>query len=252
MQPVVEQNNWGAPLQQQAYGQPQQPYPPFPPQGQWQKRNRMGFVGKFKKLKFAVILMLLLQIATLYFLINPINLINQLDAVQVVNKVSSKVSVPPSEVPQVIARVNDGKQLASADSLRKENAIQAEVYKDAQDGDYVLLYSSKMIIYRQSTDTVIYEGNTPAAILQKTQKDLMDKVIAKAKAANVISQDSSEQPQLSSVTDAAKLRQENPTFYSDVAKDDIIALFPTAGKVVLYRSANDSIVKVGNFKLNIN
>lgn len=256
MQPVVEQNNWGTPLQQQPYAQPQGTHQQY---NYGAMPNQLPKLGKGKRfyprLKFAKLFMLvifLLQVLTVYLLINPINLINQLNAVQIVNRVASKVSVPPSEVPQVVARVGDGKTLPSADDLRKENEIQAQVYKDAQNGDYVLLYSSKMIVYREATDTVLYQGDTPTNILQKAQKELMDKVVAKAKAQSIVAASSEETPQLSTITDIAKLKQENAAFYAEGANNDVIALFPTAGKVVLYRPQTDTIVKSGNFKLNIN
>jgi|GEM_PF-6604253 len=256
MQPAVEQNNWEPPLQRQPYAQPQGAsnhygnYHAMP--NQLPKKPRFGILRKIRPMSLVVLLMVILQIATLYFLINPINLINQLNTVQIVNRVSSKVSVPPSELPQVVARVGDGKSLPSADDLRKENEIQAQVYKEVQNGDYVLLYSSKMIVYRESNDTVLYQGDTPTVILQKAQQTLMDKVIAVAKKDGIIDAKNEERPQLSTITDIAKLKQENTSFYTQGANNDVIALFPTTGKIVLYRPQTDSIVKTGNFKLNIN
>lgn len=52
---------------------------------------------------------------------------------------------PADEEPVIASVIN-------ADSLRKENA---DFYKDAQDGDTLLIYSSKALIYRQSENKII-------------------------------------------------------------------------------------------------
>lgn len=213
--------------------------------------KRGGVLEFVKSMKFLAAMVIVLQLVIIFLLVNPINLLNQLNAVQVINKVSSLVVVPPNEVPQVIAQVGDKKNLPTADELREENAIQAAVYKDAQDGDYVLLYSNKMIVYREKENRVIYEGDTPAAILQKTQQDILTKVTTKAKDAGIISSSSDEVPQLSTITDVANLQKENPSFYSNAANDDVIALFQSAGKIVIYRPDTDTIVNSGSYNFNI-
>lgn len=216
-----------------------------------QSKSGNKIISTMKSMKFFVFLVVVLQLVIIFILVNPINLLNQLSAVQIINKVSSKVVVPPNEVPQVIAQVGDLKNLPDADALKKENAIQAEIYKDAQNGDYVLLYSSKMIIYRSAEDKVIYEGDTPASVLKKTQEGLVTKVVSKAKDLGLISASSEENPQLSIISDVAALKNENPVFYTNAANNDVIALFQQSGKILLYRPDTDTVINSGTFNVSI-
>lgn len=210
-----------------------------------------GVMSFIKSMKFLALVIIVLQIIIIFILVNPINLVNQLTAVQVINKVTSKVVVPPSEVPQVIAKIGDITNLPTADELREENAIQAEIYKDAEDGDYVLLYTTKMIIYRASTDTVIYEGDTPSKVLSNAQQAILDKIVAKAKELDLIAEDSEEVPQLSVISDVTSLKQENPTFYKDAQANDVIGLFQTSSQILIYRPDTDKVVNSGAFNFAI-
>lgn len=213
--------------------------------------RKRGVLEFIKSMRFLAVMVIALQLIIIFLLVNPINLINQLNTVQVINKVASLAVVPPNEVPEVIAQVGDVKNLVSADELRNGNAIQASVYKDAQDGDYVLLYSTKMVIYREKENRIIYEGDTPSAILQKTQEDIVTKLIAKAKEEGVINSSSEEVPQLSVINDVANTQKENPEFYRNAANNDIIAMFRTEGKVLIYRPDTDSIINSGTYNFNI-
>lgn len=214
-------------------------------------RKVHGVFSYIKSMKFLVLIVIVLQIIIVFILINPINLSNQLTAIQVINKVASKVVVPPNEVPQIIAKIGDITNLPTAEDLKKENAIQAEIYKDAQDGDYVLLYTTKMVIYRSSTDTVIYEGGTPSKVLSDAQQAILDKIVAKAKEIDLIREDSEEVPNLSVISNIASLKQEDPTFYADAANNDIVALFQTSSKILLYRPDTDKVVNSGAFNFTV-
>lgn len=252
MQPVVDHNNWNNNYQQMPQAH-QQGIPQLSQLRQQAKKDSKfkRLLGVISSVKFLLAVLVLLQVVVLYLVINPINLVNQLSVVQIVNRVASKVSVPPTEVPLVVARVGDSRNLPSAEDLRKENEIQAQVYKDVQNGDYVISYPSKMVIYRESSDTVLYQGDTPRTILEKSQQDIINKVVSKAKAQGIIANNSQEVPQVSSVTDATELKKQNASFYANAINNDIIAVFPTAGKVVIFRATNDTIINSGNFRMNI-
>src|SRR5690606_31739246 len=158
----------------------------------------------------------------LIVIINPAAVFEQLDAVRVINLVSRQVSVPPSEVP-VIARVGDNKLLPNLDTLKSQNEVNAQVYKDARDGDYVLGFTSKLVIYRLADNKIIYEGDNPQKILENTQKAIVENVVKKAKERGLIQNDSDETPQVAVVTDPNALRQANPEFYRDAQQNDILA-----------------------------
>ena len=211
-------------------------------------RNRiLTFVAS---MKFLVIVIIILQIIVIYFLINPINLISQLSSVQVLNKVAA-LTVVPTEIPNV-GVVGDNKTLPDIETIKKANSVQAQVFKDAKNGDYVLNYTTKFVIYRESENKLIYDGDSPTSIINKAQETILTNVTAKAKELGVIDNNSTEQPQLQAVTDAATLKSSNSTFYSDVQNDDVVALFAQAKKIVLYRPSTNTIIKYGQYEFVIN
>jgi hypothetical protein len=199
-----------------------------------------GVVSKLTAVKFLLLLVLIAQVATVWFVINPPYLAQQTIANQVVQEVAKLTTVNISEQPQV-AVVTD------ADQLREENSVQASVYKDAQKGDYVIAFTDKMIIFRRPDQKIVYEGDSPATIANKNEATISDAVIAKAKEAGLIASDSTEKPQLSVVTDAAAVKTQDATFYANVANDDIIASFPTARVIILYRSSTGNMINSGTF-----
>lgn len=219
--------------------------------GDTQKR-RLGFLNKdifrkFTSIKFLAVLIVIFQLIILYFLINPINILNQLNSVQIINKVSKLTVVPAGELPTAIGTVGDNTLLPNAETLRKDNEIQAQVYKDVKDGDYVLVYSSKMIVFRDSENRVIYEGPTPAQILNNNQQTIVTNLIKKVKDSGIITQDNDETPQLRIITtELADLQRVNPEFYADAKENDIVAIFARENKMVLYRADTDAVVKYGD------
>lgn len=198
-------------------------------------------------LPLVLLLILLLQGVIVYYILNPYGIYQQLQSVQTINKVSKATQVPPNEFPQV-GVIGDGKNLAKADDIRKGNAIDAQIYKDAKDGDYVLGYSSKLVIYRPSDDHVVYDGQTPQAQLASSQKQLVDQVIAKAKSAKAIPETYNSTPQVSVVQDPDQLKKTNE-FYADAQKNDVVAIFSNPDLIMIYRPSADAVVKTGSFKL---
>jgi hypothetical protein len=171
-----------------------------------------------------------------------------LTTVQVINKITKNVPIPPNELPQV-GIIGDKKNLQDVDTLKKGNAIDAEIYKDAQNGDYVLGYTSKLIIYRASEDKVIYEGDTPQSKINQTQQNLISLVQKKALSEGLIKSDTAV-PQASIVTDPEKVKESNE-FYKDVQTNDIVANFSSPDLIIIYRPSTDSIVKSGQISLTV-
>jgi hypothetical protein len=222
----------------------------------------MDYSGRAKKMRFDLggatnwlsknvfyIFLLVLQLGILYLLINPINLYNQLDTVGVINSVG-KVAVAPPGLPTAVARVGDGTTLAKADDLRKGNQIDAVVYKDAQDGDYVLGYQGKTIIYRKGENKIVYNDKSAQVLLQESQQNLVALVLKKSQDAGIVAKDYNTAPAVSVVTDADAVKKINE-FYSVVQKDDLVAQFSKPDVVVVYRPSTDQIVKSGSFALVI-
>jgi hypothetical protein len=206
----------------------------------------------------AIVLILIFQAAILYLFLNPINLLNQLSTVQVINDVTKLVSenkdggqVPPNELPQV-GVIGDGKNLKNIDELKKGNAIDAEIYKDAQNGDYVVGYTSKLVIYRPSEKKVIYNGETPQQKLNQNQQAQQQVIVTVSKAAldAKLITEQTPVPQASVVTDAEKVKAGN-AFYSVVQNNDIIATYSNPDLIVIYRPSEQKIVKSGKIEIAI-
>jgi hypothetical protein len=202
----------------------------------WQQINRF--------MPLLVLVVLALQLVTLFFFFNPPFLANQNLINQITSEVAKLTAVNPYETPTMAV-------VSSAEDLRKQNDIMKQVYKDAQEGDYVLAYSDKLILYRRNENKVIYQGPTPNQILNDSQAKLVAEITEAAVKAGIVKSDSEDKPQLSTVVDPAALKQQDPIFYADVQKDDIRAVFPKSEIVVVYRLATKQIVKSGKVTTTI-
>lgn len=209
-------------------------------------RNILRRLSSVRVLAFLIIAF---QLVILFVLVNPMNIINQLSFGEIVSKVS-KLTALPSETPEAIGTVGDNILLPSAELLRSGRNIDAEIYKNALDGDFVLLYSNKMIIFRESENRVIYEGDTPTEVMKNNQDKLVADLIEKVKAEGIIDQDNSEIPQLLLIKSKLEvLKSNNPNLYADAQENDIVAIFAEANKIVLYRSEGKIIIKHGDLSI---
>lgn len=196
--------------------------------------------------KFLVAAIIVVQILILIVFLNPVGLLNQFSANQLINKIGTLTSIP-NETPLAMGQLGVN-SFPSSEQLKEQDLESAQVYKDALDQDYLVIYSTKMIIFRESENRIIYEGPTPNQIFLENQKDIAEKLIAKAKEQGIISQDSAEAPYLKQITtDLEDLKDVNSAFYNNAAVSDVIAILVIENKLILYRPSNDSIV--GNLDL---
>ncbi|MFQ5492570.1 MAG: hypothetical protein ACE5DX_00200 [Candidatus Dojkabacteria bacterium] len=193
------------------------------------------------------VVLFVLQLVTLYLVVNPPYLAQQNLTRQVIDEVSQMVEVNPFETPIVSV-------VADAESLRSANNIQGDVYANAQDGDYVLGFSDKMVIYRRETGEVVYEGESPGSILNKNQQNLRQSVINAAQTKGLIPEGEEVNPQMSVVTDPAVLRSQDASFYANVQEGDVIAVFPSKQLIVLVRAneSGTSVIQSGSYTTSIN
>ncbi len=212
----------------------------------------LSVLRRLFSLNTLVSIVLILQLIFLYFLLNPINVFNQLNSVNIINKISAnkEIALPVTELPQ-IGVIGDGVKLKDIESIKKENQVDGEIYKNAANGDYVLGYSSKLVVYRPSNDTIIYNGPTPQMKLQETQGAILGLVVKKAKDAKLIPAEYNTAPQVSIVTSADEMRKVNADFYALVAKDDLVASFNNPSVVMIYRPSEDKIIKSGTIQVAI-
>jgi hypothetical protein len=196
-----------------------------------------------------IVAVLIMQLLFLYFLLNPINLVNNLNSVNIVNEVVKTENLPINEFPQ-IGVIGDGKMLANIDDIKKANPIDANIYKDAQNGDYVLGYSNQLVIYRPSEKKVIYKGETPQRI-QATQQDaILKNLIAIGVQNKLIPAEYAGVPQISSVTNADEVKK-GGDLYKDVQNQDLVVNYPGANVIMVYRPSTQQVVKVGQVAINV-
>lgn len=198
--------------------------------------------------KFLLVLLVIMQAVMLFFVLRNevVNIMNSNNRyAEIVNKLAKLEVLNPGT--QVVVQ-----PLEDVDTLRDENEIQKEIYKDARNGDYaIIMPDNKLVIYRESENRIIYNDVTPAAKVQNIQVGQLNELRKAAITAGIISQDSETIPQVSVVQEVEKVKQQDPEFYANAAVGDFVALFPAEGKIVLYRPSNQSILSSGQIKTSI-
>lgn len=195
-------------------------------------------------LKTLALIIILLQITLVLLILNPIRLYQEYTNQQILAEVANLTELNQNEQP-LIAQISD------ANSLRNENAIQAEVYKNAKNGDYAIGYSDKLIIYRKDEKRIIYKGDTPNKALINVQEEVLNAITEQAKTLNLISSDSTELPQVTTIQDVEPLKMQNPEFYKNAKDNDLIAVFANSQVILIYNMNNNSVVNKGKFFTSI-
>lgn len=197
-------------------------------------------------------LILILQVM-LYITVNPAVLANQVSSVARYNDAVKKVPNAPLSLPVSMGVVGDKVTLASADEIRKANAIDAEVYKDAKDGDAVLNYVTRLVIIRQSEAKPIYDGDSSAQKLTAANNTLVSSITKLAKESSLISEDLAKTtPVTGAVANADELKKINP-LYANIANNDIIAEYKNGGTgvMVVYRPTENKIITSGKIETTV-
>lgn len=149
-------------------------------------------------------------------------------------KVGKHSVIEPTEQ-AVIATVKDVERLKAA------NPMNAEVYKDARDGDRVVGLSNRMIIYREGDDSIVYEGKSPAQLQQEQYAAELKRILGNVSQLTNI--DPTVQPQLATVVDPDVLQESQPEIYKDALKGDKVLAYPD--KVIIYRPTTNTIIYEG-------
>lgn len=199
----------------------------------------------------AIVIIVAVQLVSLYTNILTIQLVQNTPYLQELGRnkdlkerVSKLTTINMQEEPLVTT-------ITDADNLRSENAIQAEVYRNVKNGDVILAFTDKIVIYRQSENKIIYDGDSPGTILEKGQNEVISKINAKAKAAGLIQQESTETPNLSIIGDEEQVKAQDPKFYALARKGDVVGIYPIAKVIVIYNLQSDAIIKSGRVDTTI-
>lgn len=192
------------------------------------------------------VITILLVIVVLYVTASPVLLERYNPRQAVINEVANLTTVSMFESPQI--EVIGTGNLSDLDAIVSANEANKQVYENAQDGDYVLAFDSKLVIYRRSTNTIVYEGQSPRQKIQEQNLQIAQVVIDQAVKDGVLSEENStsEVPTLAVIRDADEFKSNNPEFYSVVENNDILAQFNQAGIIIIYRPDDQKIVKVGS------
>jgi len=209
------------------------------------KKNVLGTIFSTSSL---IAFIFVLNVITLGFIVKnevAINSKPETKYAAIVAKVSKQQLINVGIQPYV-------EELKNIDTLKNENEIQKEIYKDAKDGDYaVVIPENKLIIYRESEDKIIYNDLTPNAKVQALQTEQIRTIRTVAINANLIKTESTTVPQLSLVQQPDTVKQQDPEFYKDIQAGDIIAYFITENTIFIYRPSTQSILTSGSTRLLI-
>lgn len=203
----------------------------------------------FKRLNVTLVILLIVLVCQLYIIfmgLNPLNFYAAYSQRKEIEMISKLANVSPLEAKSYV-EIGKTAEFADIDKIRKESTFNEAVYKDAKNGDKIIGYSDKMVIYRPSMRKLIYEGDTPGQKQQKEQLKALTEVVEQIKAAGHISKDSTETPQVAVVSDPAQLAKN--AFYAKAAAGDAILSFGNEGVVVLYDANKKEIKNVAKVKL---
>lgn len=215
------------------------------------KRRETNYLKSFTRVlgsvRFLMVVIIIMLGVCIYFFFKPPFLRETSLAASVAEEVRAIVDVNPFETPSV-SSIKDAK------ALRGANHIQAQVYLNANDGDFVLTYSDIMIIYRRETKQIIYQGNSPSTIQTKLQNETAGLILAAAKKIGAIEDGvtAADFTQLTLVNDPDELKGVDPVFYENVTTNDIIAVIPVGQVVLIYRPSTNEIVRVGTYTTTVN
>jgi hypothetical protein len=190
-----------------------------------------------------VFLLVINTIGIVFVLFNPPFLSEQSRNNQLLREVSSLTAVNAYENP-VIAQIKDAAQ------LRSGNAVNQQVYKDAKDGDFVLAFSDKMVIFRRQEDRIVYEGPSPVQLANQNREELYANLRSAAEE-NSVNLTETEEPQITVAQDVQNLKETDSEFYANVQQGDVIALYPESETILLYRPTTEEIVNTGRFSTGI-
>lgn len=204
-------------------------------------------IDKVKNFKHTTALIVVLQVVIIALLAYGIFVPRQTLGAKLVDEVAEVAGINTSNFPIEIIEIDQ--QLL--EQLKNGNSIQEEVYSDAQVGDFILVYTDRMIIYRRDGKELIYDGLSPSQLAQTEEATVIQTIVSLAKQQGIIPSESESVPQASVVKDPAAFKEQNPTFYADLQQGHVIAIFPNEQVVVLYNPSTTTIYKRGTVNTTI-
>lgn len=149
-------------------------------------------------------------------------------------KVSQLTAIDPNEKVLVLT-------IDNVETLRAANDLNAEVYKNAQNGDRVLGFSDRMIIYREEANSIVYEGKSPVQLQQDAYVKELKAVVSMI--GKSVTLDSTLTPQFMIVNDPEVLKKQNVNIYKNAIKGDYVLFY--SNRLIIYRPATKTIIYDG-------
>jgi hypothetical protein len=189
-----------------------------------------------------VLLLVLAQAATLYFTIKPpaTPVIQGLTKEQsknmeenraILKKVAELTEIDPSEQALIVT-------IKDLEALKNSNPLNDLVYKNAKNGDKVIGFADRMIIYNEDEHRIIYEGKSPVQIQQDQYLEKLKPILESVAKHTDINQ--SFVPRLLTVTDPESLQEQQPEIYEDAQAGDQVLVYND--RVIIYRPSTDEII----------
>lgn len=206
-----------------------------------------------RKLVLGILLLLIvlvvLQATQVYFLIHPVaqpvvkGMTEQEVKVyqenkKLLEKVSQLTAVGTDEQALILT-------LDNVEKVRKADPLNAEVYKDAHDGDRIIRFADRMIIYNEAENKIVYEGKTPVQLQQEKYLGELQQILGDVSLLTTL--DVQARPQLLTVTDPSILQKQNSVVYKDVQVGDKILAY--TDRVIIYRPSTKQIIFDGVLEL---
>lgn len=191
---------------------------------------------------FLVLLLVLAQAATLYFTIKPpaTPVIQGLTKEQsknmeenrkILKKVAELTEVDPSEQALIVT-------IKDLEALKKSNPLNELVYKNAKNGDKVIGFADRMIIYNEEEHRIVYEGKSPVQIQQDQYIEKLKPILESVSKHTQINEEAV--PRLLTVTDPESLQEQQPEIYKDAQAGDQVLVYND--RVIIYRPSTDEII----------
>ena len=180
------------------------------------------------------------------FLANPATVYENLTRRWLVQRVANAAEVDLESFQNMVV-LGKTKEFDDIDQLKKQNSYNQAVYKDAKSGDLALAFSSKMVIYRPKTESIIYQGETPTQKMEQDQKLAVSKYAEVIKAQGIIPKESVEVPQVSVISNVDQYK--NNTLYAGASNGDLVMVFSDSGIVVIYNTKENRVIKAAHNQL---
>lgn len=179
-------------------------------------------------------------------LANPASVFESLMKRRLVDRVAKSAEVELESF-QNMVELGKTKEFEDVELLKKQNSYNQAVYKDAKAGDLALAFTSKMVIYRPKTASIIYQGETPAQKMEQDQKLAVTKYAEVIKSLGILPKESTEVPQVSVISNVEQYK--NNTLYTGASNGDLVMIFNEAGVVVVFNTKENRVVKAARNQL---